>query len=85
MVTIIDPHIKRESGYWVHEDATSRRVYVRNSGEQDDYEGWCWPGSSSWVDFINPENREWWADLFDLERYDGSTLDLYTWNDMNEV
>lgn len=28
--------------------------------------------------------REWWASRFALDQYEGSTLDLYTWNDMNE-
>ena len=28
--------------------------------------------------------REFWASKFGLEEYEGSTLDLYTWNDMNE-
>ena len=28
--------------------------------------------------------RKYWAQKFDLSEYDGSTLDLFTWNDMNE-
>ncbi|VDO63064.1 unnamed protein product [Haemonchus placei] len=28
------------------------------------YEGDCWPGRSSYVDFINPEARKFWADQF---------------------
>lgn len=85
MVTIIDPHIKRESNYFVHEEAGSKDYYVKKSDGTSTYEGWCWPGSSSWVDFMNPEIRRWWASLFHLDKYGGSTLDLYTWNDMNEV
>lgn len=45
---------------------------------------WCWPGSSSYLDVLSPEVREWWADQFALDKYTGSTLDLYVWNDMNE-
>ena len=41
-------------------------------------------GSSGWLDFINPEIRDYWARQFLLSEYQGSTLDLYTWNDMNE-
>jgi len=26
-----------------------------------DFEGWCWPGDSVWIDFLNPEAREFWA------------------------
>jgi alpha 1,3-glucosidase len=84
MVTIIDPHIKRESGYFVHDEATSKGIYVKKSDSSGDYEGHCWPGSSSWLDFMDPNIRQHWASLFNLRTYQGSTLDLYTWNDMNE-
>ena len=43
LVTIVDPHIKKDSGYWVHNDLTSKGLYVKNS-DGNDYEGWCWPG-----------------------------------------
>jgi len=41
-------------------------------------------GSSAWLDFMDPSVREYWAKLFLPENYVGSTLDLFTWNDMNE-
>lgn len=28
--------------------------------------------------------RQWWAEQFAVDKYQGSTLDLFTWNDMNE-
>lgn len=83
MVTIVDPHIKRDSGYHVHSEATSKGYYIKKAGGGD-FEGWCWPGSSSYLDFTNAEVRDWWADQFSLESYKGSTEHLYTWNDMNE-
>merc|ERR1711988_1974636 len=45
MVTIIDPHIKRDSGYYVHNEATSNNLYVQEPCGTKDFEGWCWPGS----------------------------------------
>lgn len=42
------------------------------------------PGSSAWLDFVDPSVREYWARRFLPENYVGSTLDLFTWNDMNE-
>ena len=44
----------------------------------------CWPGSSSYLDFTSQRVRQWWAERFSLENYAGSTMSLYTWNDMNE-
>ena len=45
---------------------------------------WCWPGSSSYLDMLNPAVRQWWAGQFALSKYKGSTPSLYVWNDMNE-
>ncbi len=36
------------------------------------------------MDFVDPKIRKFWADKFSTEEYEGSTEDLYTWNDMNE-
>ena len=33
---------------------------------------------------MNPEIRDWWASKFAVDKYRGSTEDLYVWNDMNE-
>jgi alpha 1,3-glucosidase len=83
MVTIVDPHIKRDSSFHLHQEATEKGYYVKDANGND-YDGWCWPGSSSYPDMLNPEIREWWADKFSYESYKGSTPTLYIWNDMNE-
>eukprot|EP00455_Lapot_gusevi_P019430 TRINITY_DN2078_c0_g2_i3.p1 TRINITY_DN2078_c0_g2~~TRINITY_DN2078_c0_g2_i3.p1 ORF type:complete len:708 (-),score=158.67 TRINITY_DN2078_c0_g2_i3:945-3068(-) len=83
MVTIIDPHIKRDSGYRLHNDASSRGYYVKNKAGGE-YDGWCWPGSVSYLDFTSPDVRHFWASQFTLDSYEGSSSTLYTWNDMNE-
>lgn len=38
LVVLIDPHIKRDSGYFVHNDATQNGYYVKNR-DGNDYEG----------------------------------------------
>ncbi|KAJ6830518.1 putative glucan 1,3-alpha-glucosidase [Iris pallida] len=83
MVTIVDPHMKRDDSYSLHREATEKGYYVKDAGGRD-YDGWCWPGSSSYPDMLNPEIREWWAEKFSYENYVGSTPSLYIWNDMNE-
>jgi len=83
LVTIVDPHIKKDSGYWVHNDLSSKGLYVKNK-DGNDYEGWCWPGASFYPDFLNAEARDYFAQQYMLDVYKGSTLDCYTWNDMNE-
>ncbi|GAB2277287.1 Probable glucan 1,3-alpha-glucosidase [Dionaea muscipula] len=83
MVTIVDPHIKRDDSYFVHNEATNKGYYVKDATGKD-YDGWCWPGSSSYLDMLSPEVRAWWAEKFSYENYAGSTPSLYIWNDMNE-
>ena len=58
-------------------------LYIKNK-DGGDFDGWCWPGSSSYLDFTSSVVRQWWATQFGLDKYIGSTMDLFTWNDMNE-
>ena len=84
MVTIIDPHIKRDNNYYIHKEATAKGLYIKDKSGKKDFDGWCWPGSSSYLDFTADKVRSWWADQFAYDRYKGSTPALFTWNDMNE-
>ncbi|KAK2464434.1 hypothetical protein APHAL10511_003582 [Amanita phalloides] len=90
MVVIVDPHLQRASNYPVYKQASELGLLVRNK-DNGEYEGSCWPGSSSWVDFFNPASSEWWKLLFKPYKLpDGqwswteSTTDVHIWNDMNE-
>ncbi|XP_024024508.1 probable glucan 1,3-alpha-glucosidase [Morus notabilis] len=82
-VTIVDPHIKRDDSYFLHKEASQKGYYVKDANGND-FDGWCWPGSSSYPDVLNPEIRSWWANKFSIKNYVGSTPLLYVWNDMNE-
>lgn len=83
LVTIVDPHIKIDSNYHIYSEAKSLDYFVKDKNGNA-VDGWCWPGSSSWPDFSDERVQEWWASKFLLENYKGTTLDTYTWNDMNE-
>ncbi|CAG5114994.1 unnamed protein product, partial [Candidula unifasciata] len=83
MVTIVDPHLKRDDNYNTYTDARNKGLLVKNK-DGNDFDGWCWPGSSSWPDFLEEHVRQWWADQFSIENYQGSAPNLYVWNDMNE-
>lgn len=54
MVTIIDPHLKRDENYYIHKEASSKGLYVKNK-DGGDFDGWCWPGQSSYLDFTSPK------------------------------
>ncbi|TFK26343.1 alpha glucosidase [Coprinopsis marcescibilis] len=91
MVVIVDPHLKRVQNYPAFKQASDLKVLVKPKSGEGEYEGWCWPGSSSWVDFFNPASWDWWKSLFKTTpQVDGSwswtqsTEDVHIWNDMNE-
>lgn len=91
MVVIVDPHLKRTSNYPVYNEASEHGLLVKPKSGEGEYEGWCWSGSSSWIDFFNPASWGWWTSLFKTQQLDGgwswmqSTEDVHIWNDMNEV
>lgn len=57
MVTIIDPHIKKDDGYRVYKDAKDLSLFVKRKDNVTDFEGHCWPGASEYLDFFNPDVR----------------------------
>jgi mannosyl-oligosaccharide alpha-1,3-glucosidase len=91
MVIIIDPHLKRTSEYPIYKEASDRGLLVKPKSGEGEFEGWCWSGSSSWVDFFNPGSWSWWKGLFKTTAISGqwswteSTEAVHIWNDMNEV
>lgn len=83
LVAIIDPHIKNEAGYTINDELKSKELAVKNK-EGNIYEGWCWPGSSHWVDCFNPAAVSWWTGLFKYDNFKGTLPNVFIWNDMNE-
>lgn len=83
LVAIIDPHIKNEGGYSIVNDLKSKDLAVKNK-DNNIYEGWCWPGSSHWIDCFNPAAVTWWQSLFSYSTFKGTSSNVFIWNDMNE-
>jgi len=83
-VVIVDPHIKNDESYAVNKEMVEKGFGVKDKGGDKVYEGWCWPGSSHWVDCLNPAAVSWWKSLFKFDKFVGSTPNLWIWNDMNE-
>lgn len=83
MVAIVDPHIKRVDSFRVYKDSVDLDILIKKA-DKNNFDGWCWPGSSVWVDFFNPKSWEWWTRMFSFETWTDSTKALFVWNDMNE-
>ncbi|KAI9933279.1 hypothetical protein ASPWEDRAFT_115566 [Aspergillus wentii DTO 134E9] len=83
LVVLIDPHIKNQDKFFVSEELKSKDLGTKNK-DGELYDGWCWPGSSNWVDCFNPEAIKWWKTLFKYDRFKGTLPNVFIWNDMNE-
>ncbi|KAK9476504.1 glycosyl hydrolases family 31-domain-containing protein [Lipomyces japonicus] len=83
LVVIIDPHIKKESGYQVYEGLSKNKLAIQTE-EQQEYNGWCWPGESAWIDTFNPKAIEYWKEQFKPGKFCAYETNLLLWNDMNE-
>ena len=80
VVTIIDPGVKHEPGYWVFDEGIERDVLCRTEGG-DVYVGQVWPGRTAFPDFVAEEGRAWWGELNAAHVRSGVAG---IWNDMNE-
>ncbi|GAM83940.1 hypothetical protein ANO11243_019300 [Dothideomycetidae sp. 11243] len=83
LVIIIDPHIKNTGGYEVVDQIKSKDLATHNK-DGNIYEGWCWPGSSHWIDAFSAKAREWWGGLFAYAKFAHTRPNMFIWNDMNE-
>ena len=80
VITIIDPGVKHEPGYWVYDQAVERGVLCRTEGG-DTYIGQVWPGNTAFPDFATEEARAWWGEL-NADHVRSGLAGI--WNDMNE-
>src|SRR5215218_7954917 len=80
VITIIDPGVKFDPGYWVFDEAVERDVLCRTEGD-DLYIGQVWPGNTAFPDFVTEQARTWWGELNAAHVLSGLAG---IWNDMNE-
>lgn len=79
-VYMIDPGVKKETGYFVYDQGKAGNHWVQNF-DGSEFNGQVWPPVVAFPDFTRPETRTWWAGLykdFMAKGIDG------VWNDMNE-
>ncbi len=80
LITIIDPGVKIENGYYVYDEGIEREYFAKdNKGEV--YENEVWPGPSVYPDFSDNKVRLWWGDKQKFLLENGVRG---VWNDMNE-
>jgi mannosyl-oligosaccharide alpha-1,3-glucosidase len=72
LTVIVDPHIKAVESYYVWEDGivdenlpepegNYTNIFVRHPKTDKVWFGDCWPGNSSWIDFLNENAQNYWG------------------------
>ncbi len=79
-ITIIDPGVKLDPGYFVYDEGVEQGHFARNP-DGTIYEGAVWPGPSVFPDFTQEKTRLWWGEKVKLMT-DAGIRGI--WNDMNE-
>jgi alpha-glucosidase len=80
VVTIVDPGIKVDPGYFVYEEGLKGNHFVKYPDGQP-YVGEVWPGPSHFTNYTVPASRAWWGSLHKNFLDQGIAG---FWNDMNE-
>jgi alpha-glucosidase len=80
LVTIIDPAVKRDTGYPVYRDGLQEDVFCKTPSKKV-LHGVVWPGWAAFPDFTNPRTRIWWGELYSHLLDKGISG---FWHDMNE-
>ena len=57
-IWMINPGVKNEEGYWVHDQGDARDVWTKKA-DGTEFHGDVWPGQCVFPDFMNGEVRAW--------------------------
>lgn len=83
LITIVDPHYAVDRTYGIYNEAEENGYFVKNP-DGTSYQAQAQPGLSSWLDFTNPQARQYYASLFSYDKFEGSSSILHIWSDQNE-
>ncbi|XP_066248507.1 neutral alpha-glucosidase C-like [Euwallacea similis] len=83
MVVVSDPHIKIDEDYPIYEACLNGSYFIANE-DGSNYVSSCWPGDASWIDFLNPDARDYYAKLHSYDNFLSTPSLGGFWNDMNE-
>jgi alpha-glucosidase len=80
VVPILDPGVKVEPGYDVHDSGLTHDTFCHNRTGRP-YVGFAWPGQTLFPDFSLPSVREWWSEHVEKLARLGIAA---AWIDMND-
>ena len=80
VVTILDPGVKIEEGYFVYDEGVENGYFAKDRNGEI-YENAVWPGPAVFPDFTDERVRSWWGNMQKILLEKGVRG---IWNDMNE-
>lgn len=80
LVSIIDPGVKAENGYYMYDEGLENDYFARTQ-DGETYHNDVWPGDSVFPAFTSGKVRLWWGDKTKFLLDNGISG---IWNDMNE-
>ena len=80
IIRIADPHMKVDNDFKPYNECAEQDFFVKY--QISNFVSECWPGLSSWPDYLRKEVRSWWSSKFTPEN--GFPNSVFVWNDMNE-
>lgn len=80
VITIIDPGVKVEQGYFVHDEGVKGSHFLTYPDGKL-FQGAVWPGWCYFPDFSKATTRDWWGKYYYEMKNQGVSG---FWNDMNE-
>jgi len=80
LVTIIDPGLKEEAGYFAFDEANDQELLCKTWNGKN-FVGHVWPGDTVFPDYSLPETRKWWSQK--IKNYTSDEVDGI-WIDMND-
>lgn len=83
LVVAIEPFTIVDENYTVYTEALSNDYFIRTSGGEI-YSMNGLRAQYHFMDFFDPEIRDYWSSLYGFDRYTDSTEILFIWNDLNE-
>ncbi|XP_050306433.1 neutral alpha-glucosidase C-like [Anthonomus grandis grandis] len=83
LVPISDCHLKPDPNYNVYSNCSQNNWLIKAS-DGSEYVGTCWPGAATWIDFLNPNARDYYSSLHLYENFPSTPALGGFWNDMNE-
>ncbi len=79
-IVIVNPAVKRDTQFSVYQEGKANGFFVKRA-DGSEFNGNVWAGNSAFVDFTNPQARDWFGAKYKIFLDAGVSG---FWNDMNE-